>query len=83
MNEVFKLKAIPYYNLGILHNFFWILFTVFIVVLSQFGIWAQRLENKHLLKSETRNPWRVLRKKSKTKNHVTAIVESAKLFYQT
>ena len=55
---------------------------MFIVVLSQFGIWAQILRNKHLLKSEIRNPWRVLGKKSENKNHVTAIVESAKFLYQ-
>ena len=46
--------------------------------MSQFSFWAQRLENKHLFKSESRNPWRILTKKSKNKNHVTAIVESGK-----
>ena len=51
MNEVFKLRIIAYCNLGILHNFFWILFTVFIAALSQFGIRAQRLGDKHLLNS--------------------------------
>ena len=51
MNEVFKLRIIAYCNLGIRHNFFEILFAVFIAALSQFGIRAQRLGNKHPLNS--------------------------------
>ena len=53
------------------------------VVPSQFGIYAKRLGKNQPVKSEIRNPWGVLGKKSKNKKHVTVLVDSANFLYQT
>ena len=50
------------------------------VVLSQFCICTQKLGKYELLKSEIRNIWRVLGRKSKNENDVTVLVESANFF---
>ena len=51
------------------------------MVLSQFGIPAQRLGEKQLLKSEIRHLLRVLG--IKNENHVTILVESSQFLYQS
>ena len=79
MDEVFKLRDIPYYNLGILTIFLDSVHSVYSGTESVWSLCSKVRENE-LLKSEIRNPWRVLGKKSKNENHVTVLVKPANFF---
>ena len=81
MDEIFRLS----YNEHSLRHaflFFFISSSVFIMLLSLFRIWVQRLESQYLLKLQI-NPLMVLNKKSKNGNQLTALVEFAKYMYRT
>ena len=81
MDEIFR-RSYNEYNLRHAFLFFCISSSMFIMLLSLFRIWVQRLESEYLLKLQI-NPLMVLNKKAKNGNQLTALVEFAKYMCRT